>query len=173
MLALVLLILPGVLRAATDEPRLIAEAVLQAWRDSDAAALNRLSHPDLKKKLRTSRLLVFHLDQKNESSDVSALSDDKVVQLFCEAHKAVAPRDGRVEYFDEYLSTENRGGFAVVVFDSGWRSKTSAQTQRMRNEIVLKRAGDRWLFLWSSAMSVHVDLEWDARTEIPNLATPR
>lgn len=156
-----------VVSAAAEEPRVIAEAALLAMRDSDAVVLNRIAHPELKKRLRGSRLLTFYRGQKNDDTSLDHVSDDKVVQLFCEAHKEIAPRDSRVEYFDDYVSTKEQGNYAVVSFDSGWRSKTSAQTQRTRSDVVLKKSGEKWLFLWSPAMNIHVDLEWDARNEIP------
>ncbi len=82
-----------VVTAAADEPRAVAEAALVAMRDSDAVVLNRIAYPELKKRLRGSRLLTFYRGQKNDDTNLDQVPDDKVVQLFCEAHKQIAPRD--------------------------------------------------------------------------------
>jgi hypothetical protein len=159
-------------RAWTDDPRKVAEAALTAWRDSEPAVLSRLAHQELKQKLRTARLLTFHLERQAFSPDVRALPENRVVELFCDAHRTIVPRDSRVEYFDTYIATEVRGEYAMVVFDSGWRFKNSGQSHQMRNEIVLKKSGDEWLFLWSPAVNLHVDLDWDPRTSLPNPPPP-
>jgi hypothetical protein len=157
-------------RAACDEPRAVAEAALTAWQKNDAVALDGLMHPELKKRLRTSNLLQFYFEMKKEdASQLKSATDAKVVELFCDALRVIVPpRDSRFEYIENYVATETHGKYAVVVFHSGMKSKTNPSPAPLsRMEVILKKSGDHWLFLWSPAVSIHVDLAWDPKAELP------
>jgi len=158
----------------SNEERAIAMTglmALRAFREGDADSLIRLAHPELKTRLRTATLLTFFLNQNRKNVDVSHLSDDEVVRLFCEAHRAIVPHNGGV-YFDDYVGKMISGQYAILAFNSGWLSTPSSQAYGSKTEVVLKNNGGAWLFLWSAGVSIHVDLNWDPRRQVPGWRPP-
>jgi hypothetical protein len=151
--------------AFAQAPRSVAEEALAAWRAGDAKRLDAVAHPEFKKRCRDARIVLFDVDRKEEKKKVlESGSDTEVVTLFCEALRAIIPRDDRVEYFDRHLETIRKQDVAVVTFDSGWKQKSDPSVSRSsRVEVVLKKVGDDWRFLWSPAAQLHIDLMWDPR----------
>lgn len=150
---------------AAQEPRAVAEEALAAWRAGDAKRLDTVAHPELKKRIRDARLVAFYVEGKDEKKKLlESGSDADVVALFCEALRAIVPRDARVEYFDRFTETVRRGNLQIVVFESGWRAKSNPSTEHSSKiEVVLKKVGADWLFLWSPAAQLHVDLSWNPK----------
>ncbi len=148
-----------------QEPRTIAEEALAAWRAGDAKRLDAIAHPELKKRLREARIVLFYVEDKPaKKKTVESGSDSEVVAIFCEAHRAIVPRDARVEYFDRFAEARKSGDLAIVFFNSGWRSKENpSSVQSSQIEVILKKADGEWRFLWSPAAQLHVDLTWDPR----------
>jgi len=161
----ILFILSACVAFAAQEPRAVAEEAMTAWRSGDAKRLNAVAHPELKKRCREARIVQFHLEDKVEKKKMlESGSDDDALALLCEALGAIVPRDVRVEYFDRFIETVRRGDLAIVTFESGWRAKNnSAHGRSSKIEVVLKRVGDDWRFLWSPAAQLHIDLTWDPR----------
>ena len=171
--AIALVAVSGRASGVGAEPRAIAERAVGAIAKNDAALLERVAHPELIRRMRSARLVTFYLGERNQSTDLTKSSDTDVVRLFCEAHKAMAPRDPQLEYLCDYLGTDVRGDYAIVTLASGWRSKSSTLPPPSNEEVILKKSAGEWRFLWSPIVNVHVDLEWDARTEIPGWAPPK
>jgi len=149
---------------AAQEPRSVAEAALAAWDTHDARGLSAVAHPELVRRIRDGRLIQFYVaNRPSKASVASSGSDADVVALFCEALQAIVPpRDSQLEYFDRYVETNYKGDLAIVVFDSGWKRRSDGITgHESRKEIVLKKSGGDWKFLWSPAALIHVDLDWD------------
>jgi len=91
-------------------------------------------------------------------------SDADVTALFCEALQDIVPDHfNGLDHFDKFVETKYKGDLAIVVFDSGWKGKNGDfEGNVFRNdEIVLKKSGDEWRFLWSPAVLIHVDLSWN------------
>jgi hypothetical protein len=156
--------------AAPEEPRAVAQSAIKAFQDGDAPTLGKVAHPELKRRLRTARLLKFYLEMKKiDTGFLSTAPESKVVELFCEAHRAIVPpRDSRLDYFDYYMSTVVHGDFAIVTFDSGWKTRAEHPVENhLQNEVILEKDGGDWKFLWSPGVSLHVDLEWDPRDDLP------
>jgi hypothetical protein len=162
--ALIFLALTSV-AMAVQEPRFVAEEALAAWHAADAKRLDAIAHPEFKKRCRDGRLTNFYVeDKESKKQKLISGSDSDVIALFCEALRAIIPRDDRIEYFDRYVETVRKGDLAIVVFDSGWKRKSDPSvTRSSKAEIVLQKSGDDWLFLWSIAAQVHIDLGWDPR----------
>ena len=149
---------------AAQEPRTVAEAALSAWTSHDAQRFLPLAHPELLQRLRHARLLQFYIaGKKDKQAVVASGSDADVVSLFCEALQSIVPpQDSRLEYFDQYLDTKIRGDSAVVEFDSGWRRKSDGTIGlEVKKQVVLRKFDGEWRFLWSPAVGIHVDLEWN------------
>lgn len=170
--AVALAAIPARASGIDSEPKTVAERGVRAIADNDATVLAAVAHPELIRRMRSARLVTFYLGERNQSTDLTKASDTDIVRLFCEAHKAMAPRDPQLEYFCDYVGTDVRGDYAIVTLASGWRSKKSTLPPPSNDEVVLKKSADGWRFLWSPVINVHVDLEWDARTEMPGW-TPR
>jgi hypothetical protein len=163
--AAIIFILAASFAVAAQEPRAVAEEALAAWRVGDATRLNAVAHPELKKRCRDARIVLFYVEDKEEKKKaLESGSDADAVGLLCEALRAIVPRDSRVEYFDRFIETTQRGDLAIVVFESGWKSKSNpSSTHSSNSEVVLKKVGDDWRFLWSPAAQVHIDLTWDPK----------
>jgi hypothetical protein len=149
---------------AAQAPRAVAEAAIAAWTARDAKSLDALAHPELKKRCREARIIEFYLGKKPEKKQVLVSgSDAEVIELLCEALRAIVPpRDTHLEYFDRYLDTANMGDLAIVRFDSGWKRKTDGVIGiEDKMEIILKKSGGEWKFLWSPSTQLHIDLSWD------------
>lgn len=152
--------------ALATEPKEVAEAAMRAWVSHDAKALFPLSHPELISRMRSARAIQFYLASHPEKSAIpKAGSDFEVVALMCDALAAIVPpRDGQFVYEDRYVGTKEVGDLAVVTFESSVTSASSSSKARSSpTTFVLKQKDGAWLFLWSSAVSVHVDLTWDPR----------
>lgn len=162
--ALLLLVIASV-SVAAQEPRAVAEEALAAWRAGDAKRLDAIAHPEFKKRCREARVMYSYLEEKPEKKKVLAsASDAEIMALFCEALRAIVPQDDRVEHFDRFVQAVPKGELMIVTFESGWRLKRDpSQMRSTRQEIVLKKAGNDWRFLWSPAALIHVDLTWDPR----------
>jgi hypothetical protein len=151
---------------AAQEPRTVAERALVAWSAHDARSLSTLAHPELIRRIRDARLINFYVAGKPDKKGILVSgSDAEVLALFCEALQAIVPpRDARVEYFDHYIETKAEGDRATVIFDSGWKRRSDgAVGDEFKQEVILKKSGDEWKFLWSPAVSIHVDLTWDPK----------
>ena len=159
---LLLIVSPAI---AAQEPRGVAEEALAAWRAGNAKRLDAVAHPELKKRCRDARIVQFYVEGKEEKKKaLESGSDDDAVALLCEALRAIVPHDDRVEYFDRFVETVRRGDLAIVVFESGWRSKSNlSSAQSSKIEVVLKKVGEDWRFLWSPAAQLHIDLTWDPK----------
>lgn len=152
--------------AFAAEPRTVAEAAMKAWVAHDAKALAPVCDPELVQKMRRARAVEFYLERYPEKAGIAKEgSDAEVVALLCDALASVVPpRDGRFVYEDRYLDTQVTGDLAVVRFESTVASAGKASNPlRSTTEIVLKKRDGRWLFLWSPAVRIHVDLAWDPR----------
>ncbi|MEO5958153.1 MAG: hypothetical protein ABIR80_03480 [Opitutaceae bacterium] len=138
---------------------------MAAWRACDAKRLDAVAHPELKKRCRDARIVQFYVEDKEEKKRaLKSGSDADALALLCEALRAIVPRDDRVEHFDRFIGTVKKSDLAIVVFESGWRAKsnpTSGQSSKI--EVVLKKVGDDWRFLWSPAAQLHIDLTWDPK----------
>lgn len=116
--------------------------------------------------MRSARIIQFYLESRPEKSAIpKSGSGAEVVSLMCEALAAIVPpRDGRFVYEDRYVGTKEVGDLAVVTFESSVTSAgSSSKAQGSPTEFVLKQKDGKWLFLWSPAVSIHVDLDWDPR----------
>lgn len=153
---------------AAQEPRAVAEEVLVAWRTADAERIDAVAHPELKKRIRHSRLLEFYLEDKAQGLERRARvekSEKDALRVFCEALRTIRPQDDRFDHRDRFIETQRKGDLAIVVFESrfGGRQSDPATWTSIQTEIVLKQLGEEWRFLWSASVSIHVDLEWDPR----------
>jgi hypothetical protein len=150
---------------AAQEPRAVAEEALGAWRATDAKRLDAIAHPELKKRCRAARIVQFYVEGKEkEKKRLASGSDAEVIALLCAALQAIVPGKDKVEHTDRYLEIVRKGDLAIVVFDS--LSKPTGSRSAgipMKTEVVLKRVGDDWRFLWSPAVRLHVDLDWDPK----------
>lgn len=150
---------------SAQEPRAVAEEALAAWRATDAKRLDAVAHPELKKRCRTARIVQFYIEGKDEKKKILASgSDAEVIALLCEALHAIVPGKDKVEHTDRYLEIVRKGDLAIVVFDSV--SKPTGNRSAgipMKTEIVLKKVGEDWRFLWSPSVQLHVDLKWDPK----------
>jgi hypothetical protein len=155
------------LGAAEDTPRIVAENALRAWENRDAASLLGLAHPELKSHVHDARITKQFLKEKGRSVQLDQVNDETAFALLCEALTALLPaRDPQREYFDLYVSEHHLGNRAFVIFDSGWRNRSdAAQSYHMRSTVVLEQKNGEWLFLWSPAVNLNVDLTWDPRRE--------
>ena len=139
---------------------------MRAWETHDAKTLYPLSHPELILRMRSARIIQFYLESHPEKMAIpKSGSDAEVVSLMCEALAAIVPpRDGRFVYEDRYVGTKEIGDLAVVTFESSVTSAGSSSKARgFPTGFVLKQKDGKWLFLWSTAVSIHVDLDWDPR----------
>jgi hypothetical protein len=145
------------------EPREVAEEAIAAWAARDAKRLDAVAHPELKKRCRTARLTQFYIESKAEKKKIiESGSDADAFGVFCEALKEISPRDDRLEYSAYYIESSMRDGLAIFIFDLGWKAKDgSTRDSSSKTEIVLKKNGDDWRFLWSRAIQIHVDLMWN------------
>jgi hypothetical protein len=162
----IFLILAVASPALAGKPREAAEAAMRAWVSQDAKTLYPLSHPELVLRMRSARIIKFYLESHPEKSAIpKSGSDAEVVSLMCEALSAVVPpRDGRFVYEDRFVGTKEVGDLAVVTFESSVTSAGSSTKSRgTSTEFVLKQKDGKWLFLWSPAVRIHVDLDWDPR----------
>jgi hypothetical protein len=149
---------------AVQNPRTVAESALEAWHAHDSKRLLAVAHPELLKRLRDSTLVRFYVTRhEDKRSVVVSGSDAEVAALFCEALQVIVPAQfNGLDHLDRYVETRYKGDLAIVIFDSGWRGKSGDfEGIVSRNvRIVLKKSGDEWKFLWSPAVSIHVDLDW-------------
>lgn len=152
--------------ALAGEPKEVAEAAMRAWVAHDAKALYPLSHPELISRMRSARVIEFYLEHHPEKSAIpKSGSGAEVVSLMCEALASIVPpRDGRFIYEDRFVDSKEVGDLAVVTFESSVASTGSSSKARSSSTtFVLKQKDGKWLFLWSPAVSLHVDLAWDPR----------
>lgn len=152
--------------AFAGEPREVAESAMRAWVSHDAKLLHSLSHPELIARMRQARVIQFYLERHPEKISVpKSGSDADVVALLCEALAAVVPpRDGRFIYEDRYLDTQEAGDLAVVTFESSVTSAGDAKKAWISpTAFALRKKEGQWLFLWSPAVRIHVDMDWDPR----------
>lgn len=149
--------------AVASEPRQVAEAAAAAWFEKDAERLHALAHPELIQRARTARICEFHFrDQPEKLKRLRTGSEAEVVSLLCEALRAIVPDNKPLIRVRDYEKTELREGLAVVTFQTGWKSPSAGTKAFLTPEqIVLKKSGDEWKFLWSAAASIHIDLEWN------------
>ncbi len=139
---------------------------MRAWVSHDAKALLPLSHPELISRMRSARIIQSYLeDHPAKRTVLKSGSDKEVVTLMCEALETIVPpRDGRFVYEDRYVGTTEVGDLALVTFESSVKSAGSSSRPLVNQDtFVLKRKDGQWLFLWSIAVSIHVDLDWDPR----------
>jgi len=150
---------------AALEPRGVAEEALAAWHAGDAQRLEAVAHPELMKRCRDARILRFDVEGKKEKEKILVSgSEAEVMSLLCEALRAIVPGKERVEHTDRYLETDWKEGLAIVVFDSVSKpAGSSSAGVPMRTEVVLKKVGEDWRFLWSPAVQLHVDLTWNPK----------
>jgi len=149
---------------AAQEPRAVAEAALVAWSLRDAKSLNAVAHSELKKRCHEARIVQFYVADKEEQRKVLVSgSDFEVVALRCEALRVIIPnRDNRLAFFDRYVDTVHKNDRRVVVFESGWKRKSDGVVGPVaKTEVVLMKSGVERRFLWSPAVRLHVDLDWD------------
>ncbi len=148
---------------ASGEPRTVAEAALAAFSARDAKALAAVAHPELKRRLRQARILQFYAAKLAARREVLASgSDEDVIALFCEAVRAMAPTPQ--PSVERYIKTIFGNGLAIVVFEKGWKRQSDGTVfQTMEDDVVLRKEGEDWRFLWSPALQLHVDLNWDPR----------
>lgn len=149
-----------------ESPQAVAEVGLRTIYDRKAAELDRVAHPELKKRIRASQLIALYLSSRKIPVDVQTLSDEEVARLFYEVLEIALPLDQGFDYVCEYLSSEAHGDYMLLTFKTGPRSKKTHETDLRKESVVLKREGDRWLFLWSLPMAFNVDPRWDARKEL-------
>ena len=162
----ILLALTVASNALASEPKEEAEAAMRAWVSHDAKALYPLSHPELISRMRSARAIQFYLESHSEKSAIPKTGTGfEVVELMCDALAAiVSPRDGKFVYEYRYVGIKEVGALAVVTFESSVTSASSSSKARgTPTTFVLKQKDGEWFFLWSSAVSVHVDLIWDPR----------
>lgn len=153
--------------ALASEPKEVAEAAMRAWVSHDAKSLYQLSHPELISRMRSARAVLFYLKSHPEKGAIPRSgSDSEVVSLMCEALAAIVPpRDDRFVYEDRYVDTKEVGHLAIVTFESSATSvDRSSKARSSPTRFVLKQKDGKWLFMWSPAVSLHVDLAWDPRS---------
>ncbi len=150
---------------AAQEPRAVAEEALAAWRETDAKRLDAIAHPELKKRSRDARIVQFYVEGKEEKKKLLASgSDSEVTALLCEALHAIVPGKDKVEHTDRYVEVVRKGDLAIVIFDSVSRPIGSRSAGiPMKTEVILKKVGEDWRFLWSPAVQLHIDLNWDPK----------
>ena len=149
-----------------DTPKEVAEDAMRAWVSHDAPVLVSLSHPELILRMRTARIIQFYLEYHPDKRMIpESGSDSQVVKLLCEAlEEIVPPRNGDFIYKDRYIDTKEMGDLAIVTFERIVTSAVDSNRELISHPVfVLKRKDSKWLFLWSSAVNIHVDLEWDPR----------
>jgi hypothetical protein len=149
---------------AADGPRTVAEAALSAWASADGRKLETIVHPELMKRFREARIINFYVgNNENKKKTVASGSDAEVIAVLCEAIRAIIPpRSNQLEYFDRYVDTKLKNDLAIVSFESGYKRKSDGQIGLInKNEVVLKKDGANWKFLWSISIQIHVDLEWN------------
>lgn len=146
---------------AQDEPRLVAETALSALAARDGEALAAVAHPELLQRCRRARILDFEVKRNLLNREtLASSSDSEVMVLFCGAIKTMAPNPQHS--VDRYIRTYFNDDLAVVVFENGWVRKSDGTIfHTMQKDVVLKKAGDVWRFLWSVEIQLHTDLSWD------------
>jgi hypothetical protein len=154
----------GALFAAS--PREIADLALEAWDSHDASRLYPLSHPELIARIKTSRLLIFHVDQKSARRDaIRSGSDKQIVELFCEALSLVVPNT-QFKKSRDFIRTAEAGDVCSVFFTQVTRhldGRAAAPPYEVR--IVLKRYEKEWRLLWLPSAQIHIDLTWEPENE--------
>ena len=139
---------------------------MAAWRVGDAKRLGAIAHPELMRRCRTARIVEFYVEGKDDKKKaLAAGSDANALALFCEALRAIVPRDERFDHFDRFVEVRRKNDLVIVVFESGVKRKSDQKIiQSSSTEVVLKQVGNEWRFLWSIAAQIHIDLDWDPRT---------
>jgi hypothetical protein len=147
---------------AAGDPRAVAERAIGAWRDGNANILDAISHPELKARFRHARIVEFYVEDKPEKRKrLESGTDAEVVALVCEALRAIVPGRDKVAHVDVFVKSEIKGEYAVVSFDSTSSPKGGTPShQTSTTEVLLKKDGSDWKFLWSAAVQLHVDLQW-------------
>ncbi len=165
--AIFLFVVLNVAAAFAADPKSVAESALTAWSEGRSVDLLAVAHPELIQKIRSSRLLEFHVAQKPQAKGIPTNgSDSEVVALFCEALSLVAPRDKRFVYIDDYETTEVIGDKAHVVFMSSIVDSSGTIIQEpYRKKVLLLKSGEKWKLLWLPSAQIHIDLLWEPISE--------
>ena len=156
---------------AQDDPHTVAETALSALAARDGRALAAVAHPELVQRCRKARILEFEATRNLLSREtIASATDPEVMVLFCAAVKTMAPNPQ--SSVDRYVRTYFKGDLAVVVFENGWVRKSDGTIfHTMQKDVVLKKAGGEWRFLWSVEIQLHTDLSWDPLSEPDTSAT--
>jgi hypothetical protein len=156
---LVFLVVASIAKASVD-PRSVAEGALDALNSGDAKKLGAFAHPDLIAHLRRASIYRFWKgDNEARDKTLATGSDVQVIELYFEAVEAVLPN--RFHHTDKFIETKLKGDLADVVFQSRFLSpKDGAVHDTRTSDIVLKKVGDDWRFLWSVEIGIHTDVNW-------------
>ena len=149
---------------AANDARPVAESALAAWEARDGKALASISHSEFKARCRHACVFESPVTDKDLKQRVLASgSDQEVIDLLCQAVAKLAPNPQKSIY--TYVKAVTKGDLLIVVFSDGWVSQTSGKVYgTFPTEVVLKKEGDEWRYLWSPAASIYVDLNWDPRS---------
>lgn len=145
------------------EPRAVAEAAVAAWQTKDANRLLALAHPELIERARTARIILFHLESDPAAAArLKTASASEVIAQLCAALRKIVPDNKPLVFVARYVGTEFRDDLAIVTIAVGWQHPEGKPAIRPApTEFVPKKAGDDWKFLWSRAVNLHFDFDWD------------
>jgi hypothetical protein len=172
-------------------PEMTASAALAAWARADGAALEALAHPELKRRCRDARIIREYLARYHPpQSKLLALAERKppadepdplpileysapdaaTFKLLGQALAKLAPRNRKLAYYDRWTDTFVAGDLAILTYVSGWRDPVDPIDRgSWPTEVILKKSGGAWRFLWSNAVQDHVDPRWDPRRELADV----